>query len=369
MQIRKRKIRKKTSEPLFISTAQTSKKNTIIRYQIKVKDAIENYEKYLARLSLAKQGIKMEENSPITGKMLGSYRPCISMLRTWMLPELGQTWLYDVNDGDLQLVLDSAAAAGRSKKTVQDIRSAMQVLIKHYRRKGATKYRPEELEIPSYTRTKRKSILQPEHIVTLFSIDTTILYNHLEIDRYIHAYRFQVLTGLRPGELVGLRWSDVDFRHNMIHINRSINVDGIETVGKNENALRTIALNQLARKELIAQRILSGRSGSGDAVFPISTEANYRNRFQRYCEANELPRITAYELRHTFVSIAAALPEGELKAIVGHSKSMDTFGVYGHPVAGASEKTAVKLEHIFLEVLQSEAGTNGPSFRFQERNG
>lgn len=367
MQIKKRKIAKKTSVPLLASTAYAGNKNPSIRYQIKVKDAIENYEKYLARLSLAKQGIKMEENSPITGKMLGGYRPCISLLRTWMLPELGQTWLYDVNDGDLQLVLDSAAAVGRSKKTVQDIRSAMQVLIKHYRRKGATKYRPEELEIPSYTRTKRKSILQPEHIVTLFSVDTTILYNHIEIDRYIHAYRFQVLTGLRPGELVGLRWPDVDFRHNMIHINRSINVDGIETVGKNENALRPIALNQLARKELIAQKILSGRSG--DTVFPISTEAHYRNRFQRYCEANELPRITAYELRHTFVSIAAALPEGELKAIVGHSKSMDTFGVYGHPVAGASEKTAVKLEQIFLEVLQTEAGTACPSFLCQERNG
>ena len=57
------------------------------------------------------------------------------------------------------------------------------------------------------------------------------------------------------------------------------------------------------------------------------------------------------------------------KAIVGHSKSMDTFGVYGHPVAGASEKTAVKLEQIFLEVLQTEAGTVCPSFLCQERNG
>ena len=45
-----------------------------------------------------------------------------------------------------------------------------------------------------------------------------------------------------------------------------------------------------------------------------------------------------YELRHTFVSIAKALPEGLLKTIVGNSEDMDTLGTYVHEVIGEVEK-------------------------------
>lgn len=59
------------------------------------------------------------------------------------------------------------------------------------------------------------------------------------------------------------------------------------------------------------------------------------------------------QLRHTFVSIASALPEGQLKQIVGHSKNMDTFGVYGHAVNGQAEKIASAIDETFKDVLKS----------------
>ena len=54
-------------------------------------------------------------------------------------------------------------------------------------------------------------------------------------------------------------------------------------------------------------------------------------------------RIKLYSLRHTYVSIVSAqsmISEGNLKQILGHSKSMDTFGVYGHRVDNELENTA-----------------------------
>lgn len=48
---------------------------------------------------------------------------------------------------------------------------------------------------------------------------------------------------------------------------------------------------------------------------------------RRCCEYNGITVVTPYELRHTFVSIAKKLPEGFVKTVIGHSKSMDTFGV------------------------------------------
>ena len=64
-------------------------------------------------------------------------------------------------------------------------------------------------------------------------------------DDFIHAYRFQVLTGLRPGELVGLRWADV--KGGTVFISRAVNVLGEQTRGKNDNAVRAFVLSDLAR--------------------------------------------------------------------------------------------------------------------------
>lgn len=57
-------------------------------------------------------------------------------------------------------------------------------------------------------------------------------------------------------------------------------------------------------------------------------------------------------MRHTFISIAKNLSEGQIKPIVGHSKNMDTFGVYGHEVNGELEKTATELSRLFDDILK-----------------
>ena len=61
-------------------------------------------------------------------------------------------------------------------------------------------------------------------------------------------------------------------------------------------------------------------------------------------------------MRHTFVSISSGIPEGQLKKIVGHSKSMDTFGVYGHLVDGQLEQTGAKIDGIFDKILSASCG-------------
>ena len=62
--------------------------------------------------------------------------------------------------------------------------------------------------------------------------------------------------------------------------------------------------------------------------------------------------MTPYELRHTFVSIVKSLPEGDVKTVVGHSKNMDTFGIYGHMLEGDLERIAGEIEGKFSELLE-----------------
>lgn len=72
---------------------------------------------------------------------------------------------------------------------------------------------------------------------------------------------------------------------------------------------------------------------------------------RRCCEYNGITVVTPYELRHTFVSIAKKLPEGFVKTVIGHSKSMDTFGVYGHAIKGEDVAITAALDDAFHSAI------------------
>ena len=170
-------------------------------------------------------------------------------------------------------------------------------------------------------------------------------------DPFIHSYRFMVLTGCRPGEVYGLERSDR--KCNMVYIKRSINERGEVTDGKNENALRSFELTKSSIAEWDAQK----------KITPFSKKAFYDGHpkamlryWKRYCDYNEIPYVTLYELRHTFVSIIKELPEGWLKKLVGHSKNMDSYGTYGHEVKGEQSHIANRVEGIFQDILLSRHG-------------
>lgn len=275
--------------------------------------------------------------------------------RIWVEPYIGKKKVAGLCDGDIQRLLDKAAAMGRSKKTIQDINGIINRFLKWCRRNKKTTYRPDDVHIPASARLKGKQVLQPDDLITLLSVDTTIYKGKRVKEEYIHAYRFQVLTGLRPGELRGLRWEDID--GSRVFVRRSINVFGEETRGKNENAVRSFVLSDLARQELEAQA-QEYPSGSG-YVFELPSPTAYRERWQKYCESNNMTRTTPYELRHTFVSVAKTLPAGEVKSLVGHSQSMDTFGVYGHALVGEDERTAEKINGLFQKIVGVEEGKDG----------
>lgn len=246
-------------------------------------------------------------------------------------------------------MLDKAAALGRSRKTIQDINGITNKFLKWCRKNKLTTYRPDDVQIPAGARYNGKQVLQPDDLKILFSVSTTAYRGQIVEDEHIHAYRFQVLTGLRPGELRGLRPEDVD--GDRVYVRRSVNYYGDETQGKNQNAIRSFVLSEHAKKELQLQL---SEYPCKDFVFPLPSPVTYNRHWQRYCEANGITKTTVYELRHTFVSIAKTLPAGEIKTLVGHSQSMDTFGVYSHTLEGEDTVTASKMDTLFNAILEDK---------------
>lgn len=302
-----------------------------------------------------------------------NYRQICTIGDSYVLPLLGNKKVCDLTEGDLQSLVNKAYKHGSfnskqkhksslkpgetlSRKTLNNIVATLKNFMKYCRVTAkATTMIPETLRVPAGARLDGKSILQPDHLKTLFSSDMTTWRGKPQKDDMIYAYRLAVLTGLRPGELLGLRWGDVTPNETHLQIRRAINVFGEETQGKNQNAVRSIPLSEYAQEMIRAQRSLAieecGSVTAQEPVFREITEPTLRDTWKRYCRANAIPPVTLYELRHTFVSIASLLPAGEVKMLVGHSRSMDTFGTYGHHIQTYDQMIADDLSGLFDNLL------------------
>ena len=293
------------------------------------------YEQYIAEKKLT--------TSKSNWRSLDSYG------RNWILPAIGHRKISTVTDNDYQQIINKMFADGKAKKTLMNLRGTITEFAKFCRRLRVSTLNPEFLTIPNGAPVKEKVILQKEDIKTLFTSDRT-MYNGTEtIEPLVNAFRFQLLTGLRPGELLGLRWDDI--WDDTVHIRRSINFYGEETKGKNKNAARSFGLIGPAKQ--ILQEQWKNTNPSAPTIFPKISEHRYRIRLLNYCRHNHLPEVSPYELRHTFVSIVKQLPEGMIKSLVGHSADMDTLGIYSHELSDDAMQTANEVEKVFNLILES----------------
>lgn len=296
-----------------------------------------------------------------------SYRAQESLGRLYILPHIGTMRVDELTtEQPFQEIINHAfthSAQGKkhlSHKTLENIRGAMTGFLRYCRKNGWSTLRLEFLDLPKKAKRPSKRILQPNELRILLSSDETVLPYHKSKsgpDELIHMYRFHVLTGLRPGELIGLRWTDIS--DGWVTMQRSINEYGEMTEGKNENALRAFLMPKRAAAEIAAQRELLDRMGvDSDYVFPDTRNGKpmnhkrYRRRFQIYCRHNGIQEITPYELRHTWYSVNKTLPVELVKQMGGHSEDMDTFGVYGHEMDGERAQFARMLEEKIDAILQ-----------------
>ena len=203
------------------------------------------------------------------------------------------------------------------------------------------------LKVPKNAPKVGKEILQPEQAKRLMT--------DFNDEWYINLWRWMMCTGMRPGEALGLKWSDI--KDNTVTIRRAMNYRGRETEGKNENARRTIFLNSILNGILEDQKNRTWRLNS-EYVFcnhagKVSLQTVTKNSWCRISRGMG-SKTSPYCLRHTFISfMSQTLPEQALKDWVGHSVRMDTYGVYWHAVNGEAERTAqmanIALVHHFKE--------------------
>lgn len=285
------------------------------------------------------------------------YNQYSSHIKNYIRPKIGFKKIGKVTNADLQGIVDNAySKADLSRKSLANIRGCIVSFMTFCIDSNATNIRLKKFRIPAGAKRSCKQILTPAELQKLFSSEDTTWNGKQCKDFYIHAYRFLVLTGLRPGELIGLTKDSI--RGNTIRVTKAINDLNETTQGKNKNAVRVIKIGPTAQAVLQDQaNMLKKYGGISKFVFPNKymehiDQEDFRRSWKRYCIKNKFENIIApYELRHTFVSINDEMPESLKKPYVGHSPSMDTEGIYGHAKQGDLDRAADYIEGNFKKII------------------
>lgn len=177
-------------------------------------------------------------------------------------------------------------------------------------------------------------------------------------------YTLMLSTGMRRGEALGLRWSDVDLEAKVLLVQRQLKREGGHLVTADTKTARSrravnlpdelVATLQSHRARQAAERLAlgpawteSGHVFTSTVGTPIDPRNLYRE-FRQICEASGLGRWHPHELRHSAASLmlAQGVKLQVVSEVLGHSSIRMTADVYGHVLAPDRRSAAAAMGEV-----------------------
>ncbi|WP_321992638.1 tyrosine-type recombinase/integrase [Marispirochaeta aestuarii] len=275
------------------------------------------------------------------------------LLKEHIWKVLGNLKLREITTKDLQRFQDYLIAHEKSfsNTTINKIMSILHVIYKEaYRLDDVDKNLMKKIVPLSITKIER-GILSKEQIKELFKADNLDVYWNNKIVYYA-ASLMALLTGMRLGEILALKWENVNFDDNLIHIKYSWDVKyGIRPTKNGEKY--QVGMNSLLRENLLIlfnqytsktnDSFVFCRDDHGTTMISRTTLRDnfYRalNRIGISEEERKEKNIVFHSLRHSFVSYGMnTLPITVVQKSVGHKNLSTTIG-YHHNNQELVEKT------------------------------
>lgn len=261
-----------------------------------------------------------------------------------LAPIVGDIPLTALSESDLRRAYSKLVVAGFSTSTIKD---------GHNRLKTALKLAVREAKL---TRNCAENVLAPEG-KRAKSIDTWTFSELQSFARSVSNERDRAMwgvwmsTGLRRGELCGLKWTKVDFGRNEIHIDwqRTLTASGqvVEGDVKTHKAIRTVTPPGVVMAGLKEWQLAQPPS---EYVFTSRYDQPYypgslEKRLKKLARRAGLPEISPHDLRHTFGTraIENGMEIKLLSTLMGHSRVETTLNLYVHPNTDAAHKASEDL--------------------------
>jgi integrase len=292
------------------------------------------------RVTVADAGERLVDHLEALGRKpttIGIYR---SILRTH-LGALRETPLERVHAADVERTVASMRRRGAAPKTINNALTLLGQVFDHGIRKGWCGTNPVRL-------VDRPAVEQSDEIRFLDQSELEALLRATPDPTDRALFLVAAMTGLRQGELLALRWQDVDWAAGKIRVRRSY-VRGHWTTPKSRRSSRAVPMADRVASELARHFQRSAFQRDEDLVFchpgkgTVLGHSKLARRFKAALEKAGVREVRFHDLRHTFATrmAAAGVPMRSLQEWLGH-RDFKTVLRYADYAPGSDEAALVE---------------------------
>jgi len=300
-----------------------------------------------------------------------TYNSYDSYAKNHFKPALGNVRLEDLTPRLLQQFYNyKVEECGLSPKTIRNLNLYLHKALDHAQKEGIISSNPASGVMLPKSQRPQIEILTRDQQARLVQAS----YQH----RYGVFVRLVLSTGLRLGELVGLKWEDIDFRTNMLYVRRTLgrlqitnlpeNYSGPRTEivmqePKTENSVRSIPLLsqlvqdlQVWRRTQMSDQLAAGEQYRDTGMLVTNPLGGYieprtfSDYYNQMLDMAGLPHFTFHALRHTFASRAMeqGMDEKTLSVLLGHYSVSFTLDTYAHVLNDHKREGINLMEELYL---------------------
>jgi integrase len=288
-------------------------------------------------------------------------RSYAGVIQYHILPALGNIKLKDLSIDRIQMFYNNETENGTSPRMVQYIHSVLRRSLNFALRWGLLVRNPALGAIrPKLLKTEMKTLNGDQVRVFLSAAKGT---------RNEALFWIAVSTGLREGEILGLKWSDLDWKTKRLQVKRQLQrlkgeglvlTEPKSAAGKRLIILSSATLTVLQKHLNLQQeeKMFAGENWQeNDLIFPSTLgtpldPSNMSKDFKDTLKMARLPNIRFHDLRHTAASLM--LLQGIHPKIVqerlGHSDISLTLNTYSHVIPTMQEEAAEKMDEILVPI-------------------
>lgn len=279
------------------------------------------------------------------------------IVQNHVLQRLGDTKLIELTPRHIQDLYTLKLQQGTGKRTVEMIHAVIHRSLVMAHRQGLVS------SIAAKAVQKPKSSPREMKVLSENQIKNLLLM--AERSKMGAQVRLAITTGLRLGELLGLKWVDVDWTGSKLQVRRQLqrlpHTGLVFSSPKTKSGRRTVKIGSstlsILGKHLDSQDDQKARVGvrweDNDLIFPTTRGTpkeprNYIREFKALLKKAELPNIRFHDLRHTAASLMllSNMPLISISRQLGHAKPSTTLDIYGHLIPGLETDSAEKLDQI-----------------------
>jgi integrase len=282
-------------------------------------------------------------------------------IRNHITPEIGKLPLHKLEPRHVQAMLNRKRAAGCSARSVAYLRAILRAALNRARKWNLVARNAAELVEPPRVERFRIKPLSPEQARALLEA--------VKGHRLQALYAVALASGLRVGEILGLRWQEVDLEHGQMAVAQALQRQKgrglVLTQTKTDRSRRTIALPAPLITALKAHRVrqLEERLATGprwqDAGLVFTSNVgtgleprNLHRSFKIMLHKAGLPdSIRFHDLRHSAASLmlAQGVPLRVVMEILGHSSISLTANTYAHVMPSLLQDAAEKMAGVLFQ--------------------